>query len=596
MPSTEEKRGKKNLIAQWAFDTSPILGRFHLWLEDVEVEEERHREPGTRFSFLPARMESLVAMTAAITALGTKLYGRFGEGKGLDKAGLNQVKKDADAISAYAMSESLWYATRQLPENHAIMVSLGEGLMPKAGETPEMGSNPQLGFGRVYARPQVAKWVDERVARLINDPDYDFEHFYDEALGSGITIWSAAIDTLENTSRFAQGEETGPLTVLHLFDQPLRVSRPYEGYVGNLFLPREVVEHAAERAMLVDYRTHRTKIAEAIESTYPGIRRENIHVWTLSGPSREKRLGTLWAEWREAGVHLVETGYRLPSGMEAFVDSGSYAPTYQVVARKDDDGEWHVFICDGYSGSAEAMQAASLAPVLGLEASLSVFTSKYALPWDVERNVMQLDPEAADFGDRLKRLATEDLPLDAQQVEAYRDAIRAARDAGMPIDRSVVRADDFFPERRWRVLAACGYMCTDPYTGSPAVEKLDASTHRVTVALATRKGRKVIKLTLRNEEDDERARLVFNPLLMRFLAGEDFRDRAVRISDSGRIRNELQTLCSEALDHDGPNIRVHFDRIPPEVISEERQQTLRDILTWYKKEHPVWFGWLELVD
>ncbi len=29
---------KRNQVAQWAFDTSPILGRFHLWLEDVEVE------------------------------------------------------------------------------------------------------------------------------------------------------------------------------------------------------------------------------------------------------------------------------------------------------------------------------------------------------------------------------------------------------------------------------------------------------------------------------------------------------------------------------------------------------------------------------
>ena len=26
------------LIAQWAFDTRPVLLRFHLWLEDVEVE------------------------------------------------------------------------------------------------------------------------------------------------------------------------------------------------------------------------------------------------------------------------------------------------------------------------------------------------------------------------------------------------------------------------------------------------------------------------------------------------------------------------------------------------------------------------------
>ena len=28
---------KRNLVAQWAFDTRPVLLRFHLWLEDVEV-------------------------------------------------------------------------------------------------------------------------------------------------------------------------------------------------------------------------------------------------------------------------------------------------------------------------------------------------------------------------------------------------------------------------------------------------------------------------------------------------------------------------------------------------------------------------------
>ncbi|MGH9335031.1 MAG: hypothetical protein ACRD21_14930, partial [Vicinamibacteria bacterium] len=151
--TSSERKHKRNLIAQWSFDTRPILGRFHLWLEDVEVQVERNDDASTRFSFLPPRIENLIAMTAAVTALGTRLYGRYGEGKKAEKDELNQIKKDADAISAYAMSESLWYATRQLPENHAIMVSLGEGLMPKAGETPEMGANPLLGFGRVYARP-----------------------------------------------------------------------------------------------------------------------------------------------------------------------------------------------------------------------------------------------------------------------------------------------------------------------------------------------------------------------------------------------------------------------------------------------------------
>jgi hypothetical protein len=152
---------KRNLVAQWAFDTSPILGRFHLWLEDVEVEwltGEHHSNLNDSVSFVDARMERMFTMTAAVTALGTQLFGRYGEGLDQDKKGLNQVKKDADAISAYAMSESLWYLSRSLPENHAIMVCLGEGLMPKAGETPEMGSNPLLGFGRIYARPQVARF------------------------------------------------------------------------------------------------------------------------------------------------------------------------------------------------------------------------------------------------------------------------------------------------------------------------------------------------------------------------------------------------------------------------------------------------------
>jgi hypothetical protein len=594
MKTSEQERHRRDRIAQFAYDTSPVLGRFHLWLEDVEVHSDFEGGRKQRFSFLPSRIESLMGMTAAVTALGTKLFGRYGDGKGEDKAELNVVKKDADAISAYAMSEALWYATRHLPENHAIMVSLGEGLMPKSGETPEMGSNPQLGFGRVYARPEVARWIDGRVARLINDETYDFEEFYDEAKSSGITIWSAAIDTLENTSRFAKGADTGPMTVLHLFDQPLCVRKPYEGYIGNLFLPREVVETAARRSVLIDYRSDRARVADAIEWTYPGIRRENIHVWTLGGSARETRLGSLWAQWKAAGVHLVEDGWTLPSGLAAFTDSGTYAPTYQVRTWIDDTSQRHVFICDGYAASAEAMQAASLTPVLGLEASLSVFTSKFALPWDKELEVMRLDPGRPDFKQKLERLAED--ALDDGLVEKYRSAVTDARDAGLPIESTVVSADDFFPERRWRVLSACGYMCPDPYTGAPGVREVGKDRHRVRVSLATRKGRKDIDFTLRLMQDHDRSWLVFNPLLNRFLSGEDYASRPVRISDSGRIRNELQTLCSEALEHAESKIRVYLDRIPPEVISGENRDKLVEILCWYKREHPIWFRWLEIVE
>ena len=590
------QREKRDLVAQWAFDTSPILGRMHLWLEDVEVEWIQG-EPVAEFtkdiSFLDGRMERLMAMTVAVTALGTKLFGRFGEGRDLDRKRLNRVKKDADAISAYAMSESLWFASRSLPENHAILVSLGEGLMPKSGETVEMGSNPQLGFGRVYARPQVAKWLDERVTRLINEDDYDWDEFWQDIKDAGLTVWGAAIDTLENTSRFAKGEETGPLTVFHLFNQPLHITQPYEGYMGTLFLPKLVAQTAQCNSVLLDFKTPRCKLVEAIEQTYKGIRREHIHVWTLRGKSRLGRLAKLWREWDDLGVHRVEDGWRLPSGIGAFTDSGTYAPVYQVGGWVDEDKRPHVFLVDGYAASAEAMQAISLVPVLGVEGSLVVFTSKFELPVELEQHVMGLDITRNDFAKQLEQVVG--LEVDHEMVEKYKARIIEAQEAGIPRCTRVLKADDFFPEKNWDVLACSGYMCDDPYSGARGVQESDPGVYQVTTRLATRAGDKRITFKLRMMERPDEGRLVFNPLLTRFIYGEDYLKRPVKISDSGRIRNELQTLCSEALDYlsDG-RILLHFDRIPSEVISSRDQQVLREVLMWYLENHPRWFSWLEL--
>lgn len=589
-------REKRDLIAQWGFDTRPILSRMHLWLEDVDITWLRGA-PAAEFtrdlSFMDGRMERLMAMTTAVTALGTRLYGRFGEGQGLDKTELNRVKKDADAISAYAMSEGLWFASRHLPENHAIMVCLGEGLMPKGGETPEMGSNPQLGFGRVYARAQVARWLDARVTRLLNDDHYGWPEFHKEIKDEGLTIWGAAIDTLENTSRFAQGEAYGPMTVLHLFNQPLHIVKPYEGYMGTLFVPRAVQDTAEARSVLLDFRTPRRLLVEAIEGTYPGIERNHIHVWTLQGKSRKGRLDKLWSDWRDLGVHLVEDGWRLPSGMPAFTDSGTYAPVYQVGGWLDEARRPHVFLVDGYAASAEAMQAISLAPVLGIAGSLVVFTSQFSLPIQLEQQVMRLDVNSADFGRELERVIG--LEVDHDLVEHYKAEIMEAEEAGISRALRVLRTDDFFPEKGWDTLACSGYMCDDPYSGAPGVEELGDSTCRVTVRLATLRGDKRITFTLRRQERHDQGRLVFNPLLTRFIYGEDFRSRPVKISDSGRIRNELQTLCSEALDYlDHGHMRLHFQRIPPEVISPEHQKVLRAVLAWYKEHHPLWFSWLEI--
>ena len=75
----------KDLLAQWSFDTRPILGRFHLWLDDVQTlwtRGEPCAEGLREMSFPNGRIERLLALTAAVTALGTQIYGRFGDGRG----------------------------------------------------------------------------------------------------------------------------------------------------------------------------------------------------------------------------------------------------------------------------------------------------------------------------------------------------------------------------------------------------------------------------------------------------------------------------------------------------------------------------------
>ena len=583
---------KRNLIAQWAFDTRPVLLRFHLWLEDVEVERAQ-AEPVSAHAFAPRGIARCLAMTSAATALGTRLFGDYGGGKAKDKATVNQVKKAADAVSAYVMSEGLWHLTRTLPENHALMVCLGEGLMPKVGETPEMGANPMLGFGRVYARPELARTVDRRVWRLLNEPGHTFEQFYAWLKGRGITLWGAAVDTLENTSRFADGQPTGPMAVFHLFDSPLRLARPYESYMGCLTVPTRVAQAAESTAVLLDYRTPRKLVAEAIEAAYPGIQRANIHVWTLRGKSRLHRLGRLWEEWEKAGVHLVEDGWKAPSGLPVFTDSGTYAPTFLVGSWKDGTGAPHVFLCDGYAATAEAMQAASLSDVLDVHASMSLFSPSFELPVDVEGRLMQLAPSAPDFALRLKALIG-GRDVEAGKVQSYAEAIDEAAASNMPLGKPVLRADDFLPDKGWSVLASAGYICDDPYTGAPGVTRAADDIYRVTTRLATRKASSVITFTLRLMEPFETTRQVFSPLLVRFLSGVDHTTRPVRISDSGRIRNELQTMIPQALEHDGDTIRVHFERINEMVLSPDKQAKIRAVLAWYKRHHPVWFDWLEL--
>ena len=409
---------------------------------------------------------------------------------------------------------------------------------------------------------------------------------------------SGAIATIRNLSATFDGTPkaataTGPMAVFHLFDSPLKVTKPYESYMGCLTVPKRVSLAAAERSVLIDYRTPRRLVMEAIEGAYPGIRRENVHVWTLRGKSRVARLGKLWDEWKAVGAHLVEDGWKAPSGVEVFTDSGTYAPTFLVGSWKDGAGAPHVFLCDGYAATAEAMQAASLSEVLEVDATMSAFSPEFQLPCLEEGRAMQLDPAQADFAQKLAALfgAKE---IELGKVQGYAEAIREARATNLPLVGRVLRADDLMPSKDWRVLASVGYMCDDPYTGVPGVTQVSDRVYKVTTRLATRDASSLITFTFRFMEPMDEARLVFSPLLSRFLAGVDPASRAVKVSDSGRVRNELQTMLSQALEHDGEKIRVHFDRIDEKVMPRDRQAAIRRVLEWYKANHPVWFAWLEI--
>jgi len=56
----------------------------------------------------------------------------------------------------------------------------------------------------------------------------------------------------------------------------------------------------------------------------------------------------------------------------------------------------------------------------------------------------------------------------------------------------------------------------------------------------------------------------------------------------------LQTLCSDALTYFGSTVVLEFDKISKATISETNQEKLRQILTWYKENYPIWFEWLEI--
>jgi hypothetical protein len=195
----------------------------------------------------------------AATALGTWLYGGLGSGRDKDKASVNALKKQADAISAYILSEALFFSTRGLPENHALLVSAGEGWMPKAGETPEQGANPQIAFGRIFARPDVARFLQKQVGRLIKGSSWktfldSIQQEHLTVLGSGnrqlgeyVTIHSRRFDRADGCLACLQPAVDTNQPIRVLYGYPNRAARGRRGS-GEPVLGDSLLDAAREAA------------------------------------------------------------------------------------------------------------------------------------------------------------------------------------------------------------------------------------------------------------------------------------------------------------------------------------------------------------
>lgn len=196
-------------------------------------------------------------------------------------------------------------------------------------------------------------------------------------------------------------------------------------------------------------------------------------MWTLKGDSRAGRIGYLWEQWEAAGAHLVNDDWMLPNGWAPFTDSGTYAPTLTIGDWQDEHNATHLFIVDGYAASAEAIQAASLAPILGLSASLAVLSSRFRFTAPLDAAAMKLDPDSDTFADQLRDLVNEpDLDLDT--VQGYKDTILAGQKAGIPLNSRTITANDLISEKNGRPWPVPGICCPIPTPGP-------RGSHRLTI-------------------------------------------------------------------------------------------------------------------
>ena len=277
--------------------------------------------------------------------------------------------------------------------------------------------------------------------------------------------------------------------------------------------------------------------------------------------------------------------------------SPSRAPTPRptMIGPYEQDGERHLFLCDGYAASAEAIQAASLAPMLGLVA--------VCLPLHLDLRGARITASGWSWGSIRTRT---DFPahlaevlgreVDTTPCARFRAMIDDARQAGIPLQQAIGRGRRLLPREEVGRAGRVGLHVPRPLLrGRRESRRWSRGLLPGDGAAGRLARRQADHLHPAVMETLAQSWLVFNPLLSRFMGGEDYEHRPVR----SPTRAGSATSCrpsaprrwsSSAGPHPGP-LRPHPARGDP---AARHQVKLREILRWYKKHHPIWFAWLDI--
>jgi len=554
--------GSKNihLVSQFEGSIQPLLDRFYLNLENVVIRDvmRSHVTVPVTSQFISHKLENMAIAGSAIAALGTMLNGGYGSvskemTEGMDKELLkeykNTQKKYGDQIATFMLHEALYVIGQHLPENTVILSAIGEGAIAKAGESQEMGGNPQLGYGRVYGREGVCKKIEPIIQRGINDPTYSFEQQKKDIEAEGIHVICLGSDPLEGTSRYAEGKSTGSMVTWALFNQLLNIRNKYEAYIHSLIMPAQVANYAKNNPdSYVDVSSTPEEVVDLLVKVFK-IKPEQILSWGLRGESRNHRVSRGEAEYEKLGVHLLNDQDVLMTGHKAVTDSGSMTPFSLVVNTSNEKNPEQIFMIREYGASAESLMTLFKAYLLDMQASGQMLSSLYKLPTALEAKIFAVEPpEVIDatsinfYFEKLKKVAAGDPAFEKFTVEMaleYAQDYNQAKKAGYPVGKPFKITDIATDPDQLDGIAIDSFISTDAYSNLSGVKKVAEDTYEVSTRVYLKSGIKDVVLTFKAKINEEHLKKVFTPLLIRFLKGEDYQNRRIKYRDYGRIKIEL---------------------------------------------------------